>query len=92
MMGPEAFGETCNFYNFDQQTVTGGTFDAIAPVIQGWYVAGQHNLPGEPIDNGILGYPYDDRTQLHPPSQVGDELFNPNQLPVHQEDFRAFFQ
>jgi hypothetical protein len=43
---------------------------------------------GEPIDNGIVGYPYDDQTQLHLPSQDGDQLFDPNQISPRW----AFFQ
>ena len=69
MTGPNAFGETCDFFSFNQHAVTGGTFNAIAPVLQQWYTGHQHNLPGEPIDNGIPGYPYDDRIQLPLPSQ-----------------------
>ena len=92
MTGPEAFGETCDFYDFDLWTVTGGTFDAIVPVIQEWYAGGQGNLPGEPIDNGIVGYPYDDQTQLHLPSQDGDQLFDTNQMAIHLDNFMTFFQ
>ena len=46
MTGPNAFGETCDFFSFNQHAVTGGTFNAIAPVLQQWYTGHQHNLPG----------------------------------------------
>jgi hypothetical protein len=72
--------------------VTGAAFDAIAPMIQEWYPRHQPNLPGEPIDNGIHGYPYNDQIQLPLSSQVGDGFFNAAQVVVHTEDFLSFFQ